>query len=271
MIEHINCSDLNTSPRIKIDTNASEQYAVPFPSKIASIYNLPIEIKQKIAFNFDAKDYASLRLTGKVMSESLDSFSVMNNKLKQGVSGEAEKNTQKIIFDKLIRNLLNNNQRKEINLALRNCFSRPHNFFENSTEVGTKYLPDIYNHQQNRIYEAIESCRKGITSIHVSGSSVSFNPKINPKSMWECNINFNNSVINKKNLNDIFSSFNNVYCNTKSSERFVVAHLASTLLNYWSETPPSNVDKNDMNHISLVFSELFRAGDHVVKLLREST
>lgn len=268
MISPAKYENINANSRVNF--NEPSPKTGSFSSQVVSICNLPVELKQKIASSLDSKDYASLRATGKAMSESLDCFSVMNDKLKQGVSGDAEKNIQEIMRDKLIRNLLDGDQKKEITLALKNCFSRPHEIFEGCTTVGTEYLPDNHkDRHQDCISRAIDSCRCGITKFIPSGGSRSFTPDLYPGELWNAKVNFSDSDINKESLGDIFSSFNKVYQNTESSEKFVVAHLASILRNYWAEVPPSSVNKNDINYVSDAYPRLFRAGDNVLKLLRE--
>ncbi|MBG6248315.1 MULTISPECIES: hypothetical protein [Symbiopectobacterium] len=272
MISPTECGSRSDTYRVTLDTQESSQNTECALSKMINICNLPVELKQKIAFNLDSKDYASLRATGKIMSESLDSFSVMNNKLTHGkISRYVEKNIREIMCDNLIRNLLGGNQTKEITLSLKNCFSRPHPILEGNIQIGTEYLPDSYkNTHPDRICKVVDLCRNGITSFIPCGESRAFRPDLFPGELWNVAINFKHSEINLKYLNDIFSSFNKVYRHTEDTEKFVVANLASTLRNYWAETPPIHVNKKDIVNLSVAYPELFHAGDNVVKVIRES-
>lgn len=268
MISSVKYDSVNINSSVDVNIKEPSENPGVFSSQLVNICNIPVELKQKIACNLDSKDYASLREAGKAMSESLDSFSVMNNKLKEGVSGDTGKNILKVMRDKLIINLFGSSQNKEIMLALKNCSTCAHPILENTTKVQTEYLPDNYgDNYQDRIRQAVELCRRGITSFIPSGSSQSFMPHLAPDELWNVTINFNDEDINKKSLVDIFSSFNEVYKNTEGPERFVVANMASTLRNYWGETPPSELSKNDINHLSVAYPELLGMGDNIVKLL----
>lgn len=262
MISPTECGSKSDISLATLDTQESSKNNKPFLSKIDHLSNLPVELKQKIAFNLNSKDYSHLRSTNKIISESLDSFSVMDDKLTQGgISGDVDKNIRKILRDKL----LGGDQTKEITLSLKNCFSRPHRLWKGATEIGTTYLPDCFEtYYQDRIYDVVESWRKGITSFEAYGPYKNFNPKAKPGQLWEVKTYFADSKINSESLNDIFSSFRKVYQDTEGTEKFVVAKLARTLRDYWLEILPGHVSKENMDNLSIDYPELFRAEENIL-------
>ncbi|MFT8211396.1 MAG: hypothetical protein ACMZI0_14020 [Symbiopectobacterium sp.] len=70
---------------------------------IKNICNLPVEIKQKVAFYLDSKSYGAFRLTFKIMSVHLPCFEDINNLLGRGCCGEIERNCRKMIICNTVR------------------------------------------------------------------------------------------------------------------------------------------------------------------------
>lgn len=282
MMKPAEYASINTASRINLYTQEASQQTSPAALKIASICNLPVEMKQKIAFHLNASDYASLRATNISMSKSLESFSVMNNKIKQGrTSGHTNKIRQEIVRDKRIRDLLSGNQKNEIILSLQNCFSRQCAVMAESTVLGTRYLPDTYEYGDgDRINDIIELCREGINGFvplgeyrcfRPDGEPRFFSPRFYAEGLWKSTMIFEHSDINKKSLNAIFHAFNNVYHSSKCTERFVIATLAITLKNHWENNPPSKINRKDIINLSAEYPDLLHTGEHVVKILRGST
>ncbi|MBP8322303.1 hypothetical protein KAF81_32170 [Pseudomonas aeruginosa] len=269
MIEAAKSIGMSNGFRVEINTQKSLKNTSAFSSSLINVCSLPAELKREIAFYLDSRSYANLRLTCKAMSEDLESVSVMRARLKQGLSGDLAKDYRKIVRDHLIKKVLNGDQTKEIELALKNCFARPHRTYRNCTAVGTEYLPDKYekNTHPTPVEKAINLCSEGITSFIPSMSNSSFIPDIFPGKLWKNSINLGDSKINKNTLKDIFSSFNETHHRIQGTEKHVVAHLAHKLRNYWMEKPPSAMTKKDVINYCAAYPELFRAGDDVEELV----
>ncbi len=268
MIESAKCTGMSNGARVNFNTQDSLQNASVFSSSLINICSLPVELKREIAFYLDSESYANLRVTCKAMSENLESVSMMKARLGQEPSEDLARDYRKIVRDHIIRNVLNSDRKKELALALRNCFVRPDRVHRDNIEVGAKYLPDIYpDAHPTRVEKAIKLCAKGIKTFVPPMSSRSFNPDILPGELWENAIGFRNSDLNEGTLKEIFSSFNEAYHHVQGAEKYVVAYMAHKLRNYWMEKLPSPMMKEGVINCWATYPELFLAGNNVEELM----
>lgn len=268
MIESARCTGMNNCSRVDFNTQESLQNTSDFSSSLINVCSLPADLKREIAFYLDSESYVNLRVACKAMSEDLESVSMMKARLAQGLSGDLARDYRKIVRDHIIRGVLKGDRKKELALALRNCFVRPDRVHRDRIEVGAKYLPDVYpGAHPTRVGKAIKLCAKGIKTFIPPTSSRSFNPDILPAELWENSIGFRSSDLNERSLEEIFSSFNETYHHVQGAEKYVVAYMAYKLRNYWVETPPSPMMKEGVISCCAAYPELFRAGDNVEELM----
>lgn len=88
---------------------------------ITTIFNLPIELKQKISMELSAKDYASFRESCLEISQDIDGFSVLNSKLtSDSCPQEYENNIKRILLNQSVRMIMHRHKDEDISKVLEN-------------------------------------------------------------------------------------------------------------------------------------------------------
>jgi len=264
---------------------------------IKTINNLPVELKQKIAFKLDCQSYANLRLTSRVMSQALPSFASMLTGLAEGISGILRESyaslLEPILYEKSIREQLRNEKREDVLQSLQyacvsHCSSTLADVIwdediecidENSHEnlvIGTKYYPEALASNYVWNGEVLHGCSKEICHFTnrvamPSGYQRVFLPHLYPGKSWVIFLHFSADKINKDTFNAIFKSFDKVFHEEVMERKMLVALFAFKLKNYCCANLPGGIDKSDAISFGQQFPKLLTTGKIVASVLAEKS
>ncbi len=229
--------------------------------------NLPVELKQKIAFNLDGISYCNLHLTAKKIHAELPSFKTMICQLKNECSGEIRKNYHEM-YVRSIKQLIENEKKDDLIQCIKHVSANRRYRISDSVTLHTRYHPDrIISYDQwsgYTLYRCHEEIKK-LSNNQLTPEVIlnKFNSPFSRNSHWFVNLDLKDKDINKQSINIIFKAFNNVLNEERSSDRFLVAASATQLRGYWYHNTPAGIDKKDIINIVNHYPNLFLMGQIV--------
>lgn len=271
----------------------AETHSIPLPSnndeglpgKINSVHNqqikitdLPIEIKQLIAFKLKVNSYERLRLTSKKMSDALLPIKDMRIHLKNNCSGYTKRKYEALIFEKNIKSIISDRSNDEIIQTLKNVTVLQHRNFSDiiilSTEFNlkipfTSYAPPLDGTEESKIYLSDSELYCKIFTLCVKEIGEKSNnediiielvSKIQPLYIKGCksaHLLFFKDQITCQTLDVIFSSFNKLFHKEDINDQLLLAICAARLREYWCENPPNDMSKNDIVNCTSKYPDLF--------------
>ncbi|MCS3430906.1 F-box protein [Klebsiella sp. BIGb0407] len=229
------------------DENKTIKNIVNVRNEPVEFMDLPIELKQKIAFNLDGFSYANLHLTSKRMHHELTSLKEIPVKLKR-CSGELKSSYEKM-YIKSIRQMVRNEKKDDIlqclkRISIGKCCTSSNNisiatrYESNCTLPGKHWSGNILSHcgveimklSNNRLIPGIMLRQENASSGLSTNRTVS--------------LSFREKDLNDKTIELIFHAFNTIFNEESSNDRLLVALSAIKLRSYLCRKPPEGVDKN---------------------------
>ncbi|WP_353243346.1 hypothetical protein [Providencia sp.] len=271
----------------------------PLLDNALSISNLPAEIIQKIAFNFNSQDYSNLRSSSVSLYSALDSFEYMEKGLTSGFSGNLEKTCEAMIADKSIRELFLDKTKHDIGLILKCCAITNSPDSPNEVSLHAPYFADKFNKDSKENGRVLDDCRKEIANesnymLIPSGADQANIPPYAKEifdlfsrktRMVEMNLDMTISdedlpenlteeqkvetkkIMTKKNIDCVFKSFNNIFNESSNNEQHIIAICAEKLRQHWISTPPNGIGQDDIINLSSEYKALFSKGKNLIERL----
>lgn len=263
---------LNTPPHLQQPFSNSHQKIVNYINQAynqpLSLEKIPIEIIQKIAFKLELDSYANLRLTSSKMSNNLPSIETMISSLKNICSGELKKNYasmyQKVIIDQL------DNKTNNVSLqTMKHIFAGA----EELLVLGngdTIILCKNGDAVKNELGDTLLSC-----IIKVIKKAPRHTPPINSMTdthyareiVKTIEFHTDSKHINKKNLNIIFKSFNEIFTKDRAENRLMSAISAYKIRNLLKDKTPNGISEYDIIQCASQYPMLFMTGEIAVNHL----
>lgn len=246
---------------------------------IASILNLPVEIKQKIAMKLNAKDYASLRESCLTMSQDIDSFSVLSNKIKlNSCTQKYEEKIKKIILSQLVRRIMASDERCYISHILE------HVSVDKSTYSGCLFMATSFFIPPQKELSAIELSnyhlnwvRNGFILFNNEMSHLIENPKIikyqkskYPFVPWVVGVKFDDDFICYSQLKECFISLSHIFNKVNGKEKLLIAVIADAFKSFWCKNIPSGLVKEDIFESAREAVDLFTVANEIKCIIKGS-
>ncbi|GKW42373.1 hypothetical protein LOZ86_05430 [Pectobacterium parvum] len=243
-------------------------------NKLDYISNLPIEIKEKIAFKLNVTDYNNLRNSSELMKTSLKSIGFICNKLNGKECIGDLRDLYSSIFRKQIDELIKNDMSDDLSLAIQGLeMSEGVYPFELKTQC----------YKNNKKYGDLLMRFK----MKVSGNNCNNKPgmRLLRKDSGEVGVEllsleFKTFDINKDILDVIFKSFDTMFKEISTSDRLFVAASAYTLMKGLIDKTqemkglidktPNNIEIADVSACKSKYPELIVMGRITVDYFAES-
>lgn len=195
-----------------------------FVHKLDHISNLPVEIKEKIAFELNATDYNNFRNSSETMKADLKSIEFICDELvKNNFSGKIMK--RHFPMFKHVKEFIYEDVSDSLSQAIQHLKACENTPFCNFIEVGTKYYEcdSVSDNVLMRCREEI--CRnmcdkKPLTSMSYGGRDC-----ITALGIY-------NPHLDKDTLDIIFKSFDTIFKEIRTNDRLLLASTAYILMNY---------------------------------------
>lgn len=260
----ITLPNITDSSPIGSTTHQTLNNIVKLHNQSIEFIHLPVELKQKIAFNLDSASYANLRLSAKEMHNALPSFKQMSNDLNHISRGERRDNYLKIHQD-LIEQTLSHENESELIQSLNNAFIDKEFNDADRITLHTMYRSTRKTFAAHWNGNVFNRCKDKIIALS--------NEEIIPTIMIEINqplfsslkeylttLDIKDKYLTKDNINIIFNAFNKVFNQERSNNRFLVALSAFQLQDFLCNNPPKGVHKKEILEISSHYPFLFSMG-----------
>ncbi|MBN3264362.1 F-box protein [Pectobacterium brasiliense] len=232
-----------------------------FVHKLDHISNLPIEIKEKIAFELNTQDYNNFRNSSKRMREDLKSIEFMWDKLvKNNFSGKVMERYFPM-FEKNIKKLLDEDTSGYLSKAIQNletCESTSY------CGVATRYY-ECDSASDNVLMRCRrEICRNMYDKRPLTSESYGGNDHKVALAIY-------NPHIDKDTLDIIFKSFDTIFKETRTNDRLLLASSAYMLMNSLIVKTPDGIKESDIAACTSKYPELIQTGRVVTNYQRQQS
>ena len=243
---------------------------------IITIFNLPIELKQKISMELSAKDYASFRESCLEISQDIDDFSVLNSKLTSGsCPQEYETNIKNILLNQTVRMTMHRYKDEAISKVLENV-----GINELTSSNGGLFMSTVFSTRQVKMVPADEIdnpypywIKKSFMLFKDELSKVVGNSKIiqrknNPFRSWVVGIKFTDEFICYSQINTVFIALGRAFNKASGAEKLLIAIFADEFKSFWCKHIPHGLVRNDITESAREVAGLFRVASEVRCILQ---
>ncbi|RJL51293.1 hypothetical protein [Pectobacterium carotovorum] len=263
---------LNELPNSKTNTPISltqgSQLSLPegqsvFFRKLDYISNLPVEIKEKIAFKLDAIDYNNLRNSSKMMRSDLKSIEFMRDKLMENNFSGKVREKYFPIFEKHIKKLLDEDVSDSLSRAIQHVYVYESKYFPDCFWLRSEcYKCDNPRDNlliicKNKVVKNICNKNPLMLALYGGGSDV-------------VDVSICNYYLNKDMLDVVFKSFDTVFKEFNTNDRIFVAASSYILMEYLIDKTPNDIKAADVIACKLKYPELIETGRIAVDYLAVS-
>lgn len=138
--------------------------------------------------------------------------------------------------------------------------------------ISTRYLSEVSAVNPEWSGDILLKCQDEIIKssnglINIKEELIAFTLKKRQGLCYQRSLNIDDVEVDRYTLNAIFKSFEKVFNENKTTDRFLVAIIASRLRDYWCSNLSGNIRKNDVNKCTTQYANLFIAGDILANLL----
>lgn len=261
-------SETTASTLINHPCSESSAQKNKITENIFGLLNLPVELHRKIAWELDAKDYASLRKTCFVLSENLYSFSMLDKILKNdSCCGEFKSGGKKVLNSYLVGNIRKEDYLLTAIKTLRTiCISEE----ENISAFDIKIPLSMESEQKIDLFNTIESirchidyrffksCSEVIQEKNISTFSFALDMhfgKIQPGEGFPAKL--------------FFETLQAIYDKKENINKYFIAVIAAELMQLWNKKPPRGTDVSTVTAIHSQYKDLIQIGEIAKGIAKE--
>ncbi|GLY60167.1 hypothetical protein Pcaca05_10250 [Pectobacterium carotovorum subsp. carotovorum] len=233
-------------------------------NKLDYISNLPIEIKEKIAFKLNVTDYNNLRNSSELMKTSLKSISFICNELMENKCIGEVREQYLSIFRKQIDEFIKNDMSDDLSLAIQGLeMSEGIYPFELKTQCykNNKKYGDLL--MRFKMKASGNNCNNKPGMLFLRKSSGEVGVEL-------LSLEFKSIDINKDILDIIFKSFDTIFKEISTNDRLFFAASAYTLMKGLIDKTPNDIKIADISACKSKYPELIETGRIAVDYLAVS-
>lgn len=260
------------------------KYAFFSPQDIAcsikNIFNLPVELKQKIAMKLSAKDYASFRESCLKISQDIDTFAVLNSKVISGhCPREYEISIKNILLNQYVRMSMYHHKDEPINNILGNIRLEKLNLSDGSLFMSTVFSTrkmkklsggDINNSYPGWVKKTFTLLKDELSKVVDSSSVKMIQRKNKPYVSWVVGVKFMDEFICYSQLKTIFINLGHAFNQVNGAEKLLIALFADELKSFWCKHIPHGLVKDNIAESGKEIASLFKIATEVRCILQET-
>ncbi|MBN3264363.1 hypothetical protein [Pectobacterium brasiliense] len=232
-------------------------------NKLDYISNLPIEIKENIAFKLNAKDYNNFRDSSESMKMNFKSIdSICNELMGNKCFGELRENYLSIFY-KQIDELVKNDVSDALSLVIQNLGISEGVY---SFELKTQCYKNDKKYYDLLARFKMKACRNNCNN---KPEMLLLRKSSGEVGMQLLSLGFRSIDINKDTLDIIFKSFDTMFKEISTNDRLFVAASAYTLMKGLIDKTPNDIKIADVSACKSKYPELIETGRMTVDYFAE--